>query len=226
MHRDDEEGGVTAVARGNRRRLLAGTVVAALALWAPALALGADAQLVDPAAEAPHLQPQADGSPARLDAGYRFRFGISFISGETLLDDGPHTKSTLALLGLDLRLGVQINDLFAAMFQFSAAFVDLRAAVLFEVTPTRYFSVGVGLGFNSTPIVEPLEGCGCGPTGALMMPVRLAFNVPLSTYEDKHRTSISLELNLMPGYINYGPPADLGHPFELGVIGGIGFELY
>ncbi len=96
-------------------------LMACLATQVPAMALGEESV----AGELPADEPQV-----RFDTGYRFRFGIAFVSGATLLDDGANVSSAPAVLGLDLRLGVQIDDLFAVMSQFSAAFLDLRASLV------------------------------------------------------------------------------------------------
>jgi hypothetical protein len=190
------------------------------------MALGAETDIAPVAAEsaAAHPQPTVEPPPARLDTGPRFRFGIGLIAGLTLADEEVD-GNLIAAVGLDLRLGVQIDDLFAVLCQASAALLELRAAVLFEVTPNRYFSAGVGIGVHHLPI-GVFEEAPPADTDAVIVPVRLAFNLPLSAYARKNRTAISLEANLMPGFVYAGLPVEYGQRFEFGILGGLGFELY
>ncbi len=91
------------------------------------------------------------------------------------------------------------------------------------MTPIRYFSAGVGVGLNEIDVLGAFVG---GAVAAVIVPIRVAFNLPLSAYEAKNRTAISFAVNLMPGAIYSGYPVDIGRRFEFGVIGGVGFELY
>jgi hypothetical protein len=102
---------------------------------------------------------------------------------------------------------------------------SIRASVLFEVTPNRYFSAGVGIGVHHLP-VGVFEEAPPADTDAVIVPLRLAFNLPLSAYARKNRTAISLEANLMPGFAYAGLPVEYGQRFEFGILGGLGFELY
>ena len=202
-------------------------LLACLVVQLSAIALGADTELDTlPTENVPvHPQPAANAPSTRPDSGARARFGIALVCGPTLADTGGASNVLGGVIGLELRLGVQLGDLFAVLLQGSAGLLDLRAAALFEVTPTRYFSAGVGVGVDFMPAAfgapPPLP-----ETHAWIVPARLAFNLPLSAYATENRSAISFEVNLVPGSVSDGRPADLGQPFEFGIIGGLGFELY
>jgi hypothetical protein len=184
-----------------------------------------------PVAEAarPKPQPQADASTGRLDTGVRVRFGIAIIFGVSLDGEvaGPYEKR--AILGLDLRLGLQIDDLFAVMSQVTTGFFDVGASALFEVTPNRWLSLAVGVGaedlpdppsFRSPPLSSSTE------INAVIVPIRLALNVPLGPYEAKQRSAISFAVYLTPGFVYFGQPVETGQRFDFAVFGGLGYEVY
>src|ERR1700683_4307467 len=96
-----------------RHRVL--TVAAAgMTALLPPTPFGAEVETDPPdAGNAPvHSLPTVDGSPARLDPGARFRFGMALIAGVTLADEGIDSNM-IGLLGLDLRLGGRVDDPFA-----------------------------------------------------------------------------------------------------------------
>ncbi len=97
-----------------------------------------------------HPQPRAAEPPARVDTGYRFRFGIGFVSGAAYLNR-PISEVLATVIGIQIHLGVQIDDTFAVMYQGSATLLwpAVRDAVLLEVSPTKSLSFGAGVGIDS-----------------------------------------------------------------------------
>src|ERR1700685_2951363 len=104
-------------------------LIAWLVAQPSSMAVGTETDIAPLVAEsaAAHPQSTVEAPAARLDTGPRFRFGIGLISGLTLVDEG--TGNLAGAVGLDLRLGMQIDDLFAVLCQASAAILELRASL-------------------------------------------------------------------------------------------------
>ena len=150
----------------------------------------------------------------------RIRFGLGLVSGWVAVDQGHGTSGEPALMGLDLRLGVQIDDWVAVFSQFSAAVFDLRASLMVEVTPFWHFSAGLGLGFDSVPATGS-----AGQTNALVVPVRLAVNFPIGGHASTQRHAVAVALYVLPGEA-YSGGSDGHRRFEVGFLAGPSVELY
>ncbi len=139
---------------------------------------------------------------------------------------GPNTD-LVSGVGVDLRLGVQLNDWLAVMCQLNGAIfeLDFRIGLLLELTPFRYFSVAAGIGLDAIDTLAlssppPNEGA-----NGWMVPIRVALNIPLSSLTTRRRSAVAIAITLMPGSAIDGYPTEVGHPFEFGAVGGISFEL-
>jgi hypothetical protein len=156
----------------------------------------------------------------------RFRFGAGLVSGQALVPYGSYSTSVVTVLGLGVRLGVQIDDRFAVAYQTNATVLwpHWGNAVLFEWTPTEYFTLGAG------PSVDVLAAVpnGAGSSDAdvsLGGDVRFAVNVPVHSRPDGRRYGVSFSVDLTPAYA-WVLQGGVANGFQLGVMGGIGFEMY
>ncbi len=171
----------------------------------------------------------------------RLRFGLGVISGATQVNpyNGNYSDWIATLFGLELRIGVQLNDRFAVMYQTSGTFLwpQFANALLVEFTPIDYVSIGVGAGIYWIAAVANGSGSCDGPPGAVAtcgspdqtlsagIPIRLAFNLPWDRSPGEPRRALSLSVTMAPAWTLSGAQ-DLGTEFQLVVLGGIGFELY
>ena len=158
---------------------------------------------------------------SRADPGLRLRFGIGATTGGIVARDA-YASNGVPIVGFDLRLGAQLSDWCAVVSQFGFAFFDTRGALLFELTPSRFLTFGVGAGFDSFAPVGPSEG----QNNAVMFPIRAAFNMPVGSPSDRRREAISIALNAAPSEVFTGLPARSGDRFGLALYGGVGFEMY
>ena len=144
------------------KRLRAGLRAGALALLL----------LIAPAARA----QATDTAPPE---GVRLRLGAGLISGGTLIGNLQFSNGIAALFGVDLRLGVQLNERLAVMYEGGATllWVWIGNAVLVEVTPLEYLSVAVGGGVYWFALGG--EGGGIVDSLSMGVPIRLAFNLSL-----------------------------------------------
>jgi hypothetical protein len=174
----------------------------------------------------------------------RSRFGIGLISGALVLgqDSGQGLPAAVATVaGFDLRLGTQYNDHFAVMYDGSLTVIwpQLTSGVLFEWTPVNWFSGAIGPSLNWT---LPVFGGGQGGFGfeevlGIGAPLRIAFNLPLVDqmqvpadpwvgrgFVQRRRTAIAFSFTVTPGvaYVTGGYQSG----FQLGLMGGISYEMY
>ncbi len=162
-----------------------------------------------------------DGATVVRD-GARLRFGIGVVSGAAGVDRPGDSSQLATILGLELHAGIQLNDWFALMDQASGTLLapDLRDAVLGEVTLSRYFSMGAGLGIDWLPLTARDV-----PSLSAGVPVRVAVNFPTATDEPAARHAVALSLELTTGvYVGRASSASAG-PL-LGVLLGISYEIY
>jgi len=203
-------------------------LLAWLATQLPAIALGTETELDPLAAEKAqvHPQPKGDEPPARVDTGYRFRFGIGFVSGGAYLNR-PISEVLATVIGIQIHLGVQIDDTFAVMYQGSATLLwpVVRDAVLLEVSPTKSLSFGAGVGIDSlNGLVAAGDGIVLDGANTAGIPLRLAWNVVTSEGPGR-RTAMALSVELTPSFV-IGGDKDFANGFVLGALGGISFEMY
>jgi hypothetical protein len=172
---------------------------------------------------APAARAQTTDSAAPPE-GPRLRFGVGLISGGTLVDELHFDRGIAALLGLDLRLGVQLNERFAVMYQGGATFYWpwIANAALVEVTPIEYVSLAVGGGIYWIPVVGS-GGGGDKNSLSVGVPIRVALNVPVGTSSGGQRHAIAFSVMVVPAATLSG---DLATGFQLGLFGGISYELY
>ena len=154
----------------------------------------------------------------------RTRFGVGFVSG---IAEVPYAslETDPALIGIAVRVGVQITDRFAVLDQisFTAIWLQIRNAVLFEWTPSDYLSVAAG------PEIEWLADIGgsADADGAVGGTLRLALNAPYSRGPHGRRRAVSFSVEVTPSYtFANNTNVQLPNGFQLGVMGGIGIDFY
>lgn len=192
--------------------------------------------LATAAASAQTTPPNVDApQAASVEHGSRLRFGAGLTSGlvtqQEAYSGGAQTTTELTVIGLELRLGVQLDDRFAVFYQGNAAFglaAAVRNGVLFEVTPRNWLSIAAGVSVNyfDGPNLSGMFGTPVPDSQAwsLGVPVRLALNLPFHRSESGRRLATSLSIDLTPAYSfgGYNLPAG----FQLGSVAGLSFEMY
>ncbi|HEY1957447.1 MAG TPA: hypothetical protein VGH28_17635 [Polyangiaceae bacterium] len=171
---------------------------------------------------------RADDQPTPVvDHGPRFRFGVSATAGligqQQTYDNETQWQSNIAVPGLAVRAGVQLDDRYAVFYQLSGSIFlpTLRNAAMFEVTPVRWFSVGAGASVN---YFNPLD-YDASDAWSLGVPVRLAVNVPFHISPTSgRRLGMSFNVEVTPAYSFGGPGLPAG--FQLGSVAGVGFEMF
>jgi hypothetical protein len=142
--------------------------------------------------------------------------------------------------GFDLRLGTQFDDHFAVMYDGSLTFIwpQLTNGVLFEWTPVNWFSgaIGASLSWTVAEYEGPALGIAFESVVGIGVPLRIAFNVPVidrmqipaddwtgQRFIQRRRTAIAFSFTATPGaaFVTGGYSG-----FQLGLMGGISYELY
>ena len=141
------------------------------------------------------------------------RFGIGFVSGESALQDTEDLGAIPTLLGLELRLGLQANEILAVLYQGSmtAVWPDFRNAVLAEASLTRYFSLGAGLGVDWLILIPNGDKSSTGKVPgewslSVGVPLRIAFNIPTGTGQNGERYAVAVSFEGIPGIAVRGNP--------------------
>lgn len=167
--------------------------------------------------------------PAAEADRQRLRFGIELVSGATDLPtpNSPGPLAVATLFGVGINLGVQLNDEFAILYQGSATLLwpQFTSGALIEWTPFEFISTGVGLSLNWMPYL-PEADTPSGHAWGLGVPFRFALNVPLSRTESGQRRAVAFCVTLTPGSTFAVSGLSYSTGFQLGIMGGIGFELY
>jgi hypothetical protein len=151
------------------------------------------------------------------------RFGASLVSGVASVSG---EESVVALGGLSLRLGVQLDERNAILAEGSGTLLwpAAHGAILFERTPIDMFSIAAGPGVAHW--VSPSGSGQATVVTSVVVPVRFAFNVPVGRSPARRR-AISLSLEIIPGTVVASNDASISQPsFQLGAMGGVGFELF
>ena len=165
---------------------------------------------------------QSTDDDAKVDR-LRIRAGASFVSG---IVEVPYAslQTDPTTVGVSGRLGVQVNDHFAVFDQINltALWLLAREAVFFEWTPVDYFSVGVG------PTIEWVADIGGSADSDWSVggSLRLALHVPFSHGLHHRRRAVSFSAEVSPTYAFAGSNTYSTSGFQLGLLGGVGLELY
>jgi hypothetical protein len=164
--------------------------------------------------------------PPTDDHPLRFRFGASVGGGVAEVPRYGNYDAIATLPSASIRLGAQVNDRFAVTYQIGASILwsQVRNGVLFEWTPSDYFTLGAGPEIDVFFNIPTGGGTSYG-TFAVGGNVRAAFNIRLARSKSGHRYAISIAFDLTPAW-ETSLNNTAGSGFQFGFMGGVGFELY
>jgi hypothetical protein len=170
---------------------------------------------------------RSETPPALTEQGPRLRFGMGIISGAVDVQS-PDGLPIATVFGVDLRLGIELNDYFAVMYEGSGTFLFplVSNAIMVEMTPCNYFSLGVGGGVYW---LLTIAGGGGGTINATSagIPVRFAVNLPFAhSKSSDQRYAIAFSFQVTPAYAFAGSQSLGEGQWQVGFMGGISFEMY
>ncbi len=166
------------------------------------------------------VSASAQASDPPITDAPRFRFGIDLAGGLAVMTGFTNYDPPLGA-GLNVRLGVQLNDKLAVFNQASllTLVVDgwVRESVRFEYTPRDWFSIAVG------PSVE-YSGWAGGDDYLLVAPAR-DWRFALTCFAQPPRATPSSSISICcSGYVM--DRTSRGQGFTAGAVIGIGYELF
>ena len=173
------------------------------------------------------LMCAARTSRAETTDHVRLRFGAGVGAGLVMVNYGSNLEPIATLPSATIRLGAQVNDRFAITYQIGGAILwtQMRNGILFEWTPSAWFTLGVGPEIDVIFNI-PNGGGGSYGTFAVGGNARAALNIPIARQKSGHRYAISISADLTPAWATPLSGTLLPSGFQFGFMGGVGFELY